>query len=55
MTEHKYIPEEKIITYNDIVRSDKPFNWKAALDRVVMTPERLNAHIEKLLSEKNEK
>jgi len=38
--------------WKDVIRSDKPFDWKKALDRVVMTPERLNAHLEKLLKDK---
>lgn len=37
--------KKEVKTWNDVTRSTKPINWRDVLARVVLTPERLNAHL----------
>lgn len=38
-------------TYGALERSTEPWNWKADLDRFMLTPERLVAFIDKMYEE----
>ena len=47
-------PLDKIVTWNDIKRSEEPFPWRKLFDRATLTIKDLNEHISKLLKEKKQ-
>lgn len=42
-------------TWNDIKRSETPWNWRKLLDELTITPKKLNAFINKEIENKNKK